>query len=453
MHLSFSPLLRRALLFMTVFALFGVPAIAVAVEPDCDISLRELVRAQEFRLAYICSEEELVRDPTNINAMLVLARAALELGQTSRADALAKAARTYDLTTGQRFAAYLISGMAQASQQNLTTAKILLYRASDFARAEPELDVVRRTLNQINGSSPWKFSAGINVLPSTNINGGSLHETITFGGLEFVLDDDAKAQSGVAYTASASVTHQRRVSAQAIWENRVSIAGTAYTGRGRNEGSYSVTSGLRYTPETVRPALIYGFLRYDQRFISDDIGGGIFGDYGTYYSQSTAGLEVLWNTGQSSAWKAYATFTNRNSDTSINQNVWIATVGASGRFTVNPRVELVLGGYVQQTEGASNLAAQAWNISLGAALDPDMVPFSFSGNLAYTHTQYTTIAAGYFEAREDDDVTLELSVAYNNLQFFGFRPSFGVAVSRNYSNLNRYDTQNTQMFTRISAAF
>lgn len=47
---------------------------------------------------------------------------------------------------------------------------------------------------------------------------------------------------------------------------------------------------------------------------------------------------------------------------------------------------------------------------------------------------------------------LELAVAYDNLQFYGFKPTFGVLVSRDYSNLNRYDTQNAQVFTRLSAA-
>ena len=61
--------------------------------------------------------------------------------------------------------------------------------------------------------------------------------------------------------------------------------------------------------------------------------------------------------------------------------------------------------------------------------------------------------AGYSEARVDDDVKLELSFAYDNFQFYGFKPTFGVLVSRDYSNLNRYDTQNVQMFTRLSAAF
>ena len=138
---------------------------------------------------------------------------------------------------------------------------------------------------------------------------------------------------------------------------------------------------------------------------------------------------------------------------SADQNVQIGTFGATYRFALDPDIELAFGGYVQTTEGASNLAAQASNISLGGLWDPKSIPFSFSGNLAYTHTEYASIAIGYSEARVDDDVKLELALTYDNFQFYGFKPTFGVQVSRDYSNLNRYDTQNAQVFTRLSAAF
>ncbi len=436
---------------MLVFAV--APSVGRAATPECETSLRALVQAQNFPLAFHCAEQQFADDPDNMDALLVMARAAQELGRVELAGNLAAQARANPLTKSQRFAAYLISGVAQARQSNLIRAKILLYRASDFAQAEPELRVIRRTLNQIRSMSPWRFSAGLSVLPSTNINGGSLHDTITLGGLEFVLDDDAKAQSGIAYSPFASVTHQRRVSARTIWENRVSVAGTFYDGRGRNEGNYSLTSGLRHTPETERPMLVYGYIRYDKRFVADDIGGAVLGDYGVYYNQTTAGLEVHRNPDQTSAWKVYAAFSDRSSDIWTDQNAQIATVGATYRMAMTPRLELAFGGYVQRTTGDGDLAAKAANVSLGGTWNPEAVPFSFSGNLAYTHTEYTSIGFGYSEARVDDDVKLELSLTHDRLQFFGFKPTFGVAFSRDYSNLKRYDTQNAQVFTRLSVAF
>ena len=433
--------------------LAAVPSGAHTASSECDTSLRWLIQSHDFPQAFRCAEQQFTNNPEDMDALLVMARAAQELGRVELADNLAKEARNRTLTTGQRFAAYLISGISQAQQMHFVTAKALLYRASDFAQADAEVRVVRHTLDQINSSSPWRFGASISVLPSTNINGGSLHDTINLGGFEFVLDDDAKAQSGVAYSASAEATHQTRLSAQTIWENRFSLAGTAYDGRGRNNAGYTVTSGLRHTPETRRPMLLYGYLRYDQRYVANDIAGAIVGAYSPYYSQTTAGLELHRNPSRTSAWKVYGTLTDRQSDTSAVHNAQIGTLGATYRFAVNSDLEIAFGGYVQRTDGASNLASHATNLSLGGTWDPKGVPFTFSGNLNYTHTQYTYTQTGYSEARVDDDVKLELSFAYDNFQFFGLKPSFGASLSRDFSNLNRYDTQNAQIFTRLSAAF
>ena len=448
-HSYYSALVVLA--FMSAF--LALPTVVRSATPECDSTLRRLIQSHDFPLAYHCAEQRFADNPDDMDALLVMARSAQEMGQLKLADELATQARAHTLTTAQRFAAYLISGISQAGQSNFITAKVLLYRASDFARAKPELKVVRRTLDQISRLSPWKFTAGFGVSPSTNINNGSLHDTIILGGLEFLLDDDAKAQSGIAYSVSAEVTHQTRLSQRIIWENQLSLAGTAYDGRGRNDGSYTVTSGLHYTPETARTVLVYGYVRYDQRYIADDIGAGPFGDYGAYYNQTTAGVELHRNPNTTSAWKVYGTLTDRKSDMSADQNVQIGTLGATYRFALNPDIELAFGGYAQTTEGASNLAAQASNISLGGLWDPKSIPFSFSGNLAYTHTVYASIAIGYSETRLDDDLKLELALTYDNFQFYGFKPTFGVLMSRDYSNLNRYDAQSAQVFTRLSAAF
>ena len=120
-----------------IFWMISSP-LAAAPQPTCDVPLRDIVKVQNFPLAYVCASQQLGLAPQNIDALLVLARAAQELGQFALADSLAQKARGYNLNTGQRFAAHLISGMAQANQSKLLTAKISLYRASDFARAEPE---------------------------------------------------------------------------------------------------------------------------------------------------------------------------------------------------------------------------------------------------------------------------------------------------------------------------
>ena len=222
----------------------GSASSSAATEPACDAPLRDIVKVQNFPVAYICAEQQLALDPDNIDAMLVLARAAQELGQFELADTLSQKARGYGLNTGQKFAAYLISGIAQANQSKFLSAKVLLYRASDFARAEPERRLIREVLAQLNARSPWKFSASASLNPSTNINGGSLHDTIEFAGLEFSLDEDAQAQSGIGYSANVQLTVYQP---EALGKTRCKPLGHSLTVAGE------ITCNTRQHPACVTP--------------------------------------------------------------------------------------------------------------------------------------------------------------------------------------------------------
>lgn len=454
MHLTLSPLLKNAIVCAIVLIRSVQPIQSATVESDCDTPLRNIVQVQNFRLAYFCAEQQLASDPENTNAMLVLARAAQELGQMERADELAKTARTYALTTGQRFAAYLISGVAQASQQNLTSAKILLYRASDFARLEPEHEIIRRVLAQISTQSPWRFSLGVNILPSTNINNGSLHDTFELGGFEFVLNDDAKAQSGIGYTATASATPQRLVSDRTMWENSASLTGTVYDGRGRNDVQYSVKSGLHYTPQSETSSFLYGYAAYDKRYIGQSIGGPAFGDYIPYYAQLTFGMEYHQQPDTTSAWKVYATYSDRASDVSPVQDALIATVGGVYTFAISDNMILALSGFVQDTQSDSaDIAATAGNVSVAMTWALDTTPITLSGKLGITHTDYQILLGGYSGLRVDNAVTMEIGLSHDDIQFYGFNPTFGLRAVRNHSNYNRHDTKTSEMFTRLSTSF
>ena len=94
MQLNFTLLAKLVFRVSPVILFYLLPSLATAQSPDCDIPLRDIVQVQNFRLAYYCAEQQLAEDPENIDAMLVLARAAQELGQAEYADELAKTART-----------------------------------------------------------------------------------------------------------------------------------------------------------------------------------------------------------------------------------------------------------------------------------------------------------------------------------------------------------------------
>ena len=268
------------------------------------------------------------------------------------------------------------------------------------------------------------------------------------------ISEDGQAQSGIAYTANASINYMKPVSANLYWENKASVFATAYEGPGRNNAEYSLTSGLQYSLKGNAVSLVYGYVTYDKRFIAESSGSEAFGKYQPYYRQTMLGAEYHRVLDATSELKIYVTHTDRVSDVSAVQDAQISTIGGNYALAVNKDVSLTFGGYWRDTSADSaNIAAKTGNLSIGADWAPATWPLILSGELDYTHTDFKNRIIAYTGKRMDDDVSLELALTHENIQFYGFNPTFGVNWTRDFSNLNRYDTETAQVFTRLSTAF
>ncbi len=123
-------------------------------------------------------------------------------------------------------------------------------------------------------------------------------------------------------------------------------------------------------------------------------------------------------------------------------------------MTVNEEISLTVGSYLRDTASDSaGIAALAGNLSIDVDWTPADWPVSVSGELGYTHTNFKTQIFGYTGKRVDDNVSLNLVLTLENIQFYGFSPNVGVNWTRNYSILNRYDTKTLRAFTRLTTSF
>lgn len=420
----------------------------------CDATFREMIIQQDFGLAYYCSGAVLAQNPTDSQAQLVFARAAQELGQWEIAADYSKRSRENALSQENRFASYLISGLAEAGLGNYILSKFYLRRGMDLAQNEVEEKVIRTTLSQVQALSPWRVGLRLNVDPSSNINSGSRNDTMTWLGLEFPLDADAQAQAGVGYTLSGDITHQNRISERVVWENMLSFRGTAYDGRGRNDINLSAQSGLKYAPPSEEKASWHGYVSYEKRYISTALGAGVFDKYIPYTHQTTVSLEYARSQNTDASWAVYSTYTWRVSDVSPLLDAQIAKVGGRYNYTISEEIGLQISGYYEDIASNSvDTAATSFNASLSAVWELPNAPFVLLGKLQYIKTDYKARVFGFADIRHDDVVSLELAITPQNLQFLGFNPSFGIEASHGFSSLDRYETERIKLFTRISSVF
>lgn len=397
-----------------------------AADDICQIPLVEIILLQDFGRAFFCAGERLVEDPNDTEAQLMFARAAQETGQFEIAVSFADRARQQQLTKADKFASYLISGMARAGQGKFISANLDLRRGSDFAISDVEKKIIRQAIANVGSMSPWRYSLGFSVEPSTNVNAGSMHDSMTWFGSTATISEDGQAQSGIAYTANVSINYMKPVSASLYWDNKASVSATAYEGPGRNNVEYSLTSGLRHSPATDAASQVYGYVAYDKRFIAEANSSEVFGKYQPYYRQTTLGVEYHRVLDATSDLKIYVTYTDRASDVSPVQDAQISTIGGNYSLAVNKDVSLAFGGYWRDTASESaGIAAKTGNVSFGADWAPATWPLTLLGELAYSHTEFKNRIIAYTGKRVDDDVYLELALTHKNIQLYGFNPTSG----------------------------
>lgn len=439
-------------IWLIVVTFLGGSPVQASESAVCAPALRDIILTRDFGLAYFCAAERLEVNPADVEAQLIFARAAQEIGQWDVAMDYAGRARQTSLSTSDRFASYLISGMAAAGQGAFLRAKLHLRRGVDLAQTEAEEQIIAQAMGQIRAHSPWSFGVNFNVDPSTNINGGSANDTITFLGLQFPLDADAQAQAGVGYSLNLNATHRRRMSERLIWENRVSFDGTVYDGRGRNDLKLGAKSSLRYSPDST--SLWVGYVGYEQRYLGVELGGDAFGEYYAYTNQTSVGLEYYWQPKPAHYVSAYAVYTMQNSDLSPVLDARISKVGGSYGFPVFEGGAVTVAASIEDLDNDIPAAAVVnAMVSISGSWQLQTLPIGLSGKLEYTRAEYKFLSFGYGDIRADDIVSLELGITPENLQWMGFQPTFGVRYTHGFSNLDRFETDEIKVFTRLSSVF
>lgn len=455
MKLSALALVVIALIFPT----FVQPSFAQT--SDCSVPLGEIIISQNFGLAYFCSGKRLEADPQDQEAILVFARSALEIGQYDVATDFAQRSRELELSKPERFVSFLISGLANARQENYLTAKIYLRRAANFTQNDRQTQIIGSAMSQVRANSPWSFRLSLNIDPSSNVNGGSIEDTfvgyagITSGELiDVPITEDGQAQPGIGYSISAGATHKIRLSNNALWENSVMYDRTRYDGLGRNNYRLAAKSGIRFRTSGDARARWFASVMYEQVNIAEGLEGELASDFYNYYDQTTFGLERRWSTNSGNAMSIYGNYIVREGIRDETRGATIARVGMSYGFPLSDSVVMRIGGYVEDaySEHYDN-ARTAQNISMQVSWDIRQIPVNLAGRISYTNVDYKLLASRFPEIRENDDISLNIGVTPKNIQFYGFRPTFGLQLNRNFSNINVYDTFKYSIYTRISSVF
>lgn len=172
------------------------------------MALRAGTPSQALRLA----QALLARDAVDVDALLIHARAARDLGRNATATISARKAWQLADTDTRKYAAALVMSQVLASDDKRTRAQLWLRRAAHLAPTPRQRAATIRDFNYVRRRNPLSVRLSFSAAPSSNINNGSAHDStqLLLGSVPIVLPitGAARALSGTEFAGGLSGSYR-----------------------------------------------------------------------------------------------------------------------------------------------------------------------------------------------------------------------------------------------------
>ena len=380
----------------------------------------------------------LVRNPNDVSALVVAAESAIRTDRFQ--DALGFARRAFRATAraDSKYTAARLIASAHAGLRQDTRAQIWLRRARQYAPTPQAAQSVAKEFQFLRNRNPWSTSLEFGITPSTNINNGAIDENINRG---FVLSADGVALSGIKINAGLRTSYRLRQSARSVTFFTADANITTYALSDESKKSDPTLKGsdFEYTTTAVG-------LRHRQIFSE----GALPTDFSIRFGRQTYAGEPYVKTKEFTASHSWSLGENTRLTpfiTAVDQrgyndraDVRIYTVGANLRHGFANGDQLSFGATKREsrsTFSGSDYDGKSFTIGYDFGQSFQGMSFGFGASLEERDYPSDILVQG---ARRDKIIGLDMSVTFENLEFYGFRPVINVNSRRSRSNSDRFDT-------------
>jgi len=176
-------LICAALLSLAV-AVGGISARAGPVEltpGEMHVAANRALQSGNPGAALLLADALLERDPQDLTALLLKARAARDQSRFRTAIKTARQAWSISRAPEERYASALIMAQALSSSGAKTRAQLWLRRAAQNAPDEALKRLAVRDFRYVRDTNPFSTQLRFSITPNSNINNGSKSDTLVIG--------------------------------------------------------------------------------------------------------------------------------------------------------------------------------------------------------------------------------------------------------------------------------
>lgn len=204
-----------ALAAVVAMLLFTAPADAQTLTPDqMRSSAVTAIGNGQPELALQIADALLTRDPQDVTALILKARAARDLARFDIAQPAAAQAWALSTTPAQRYDSARVMAQILSSQEKRTRAQLWLRRAAQHAPDAETRQIALRDFRYVSARNRWNTQLNFSFAPNSNINNGSVRDNTQiydFFSQDYVtatLGGAARALSGIEASLGATLRYR-----------------------------------------------------------------------------------------------------------------------------------------------------------------------------------------------------------------------------------------------------
>lgn len=420
----------------------------------------EPARARELATAL------LARDPDDLTALVLYARASLALGEFE--DVLPAARQAHAQAEGEaRFVAARIAARAHAELGHWTRAQFWLRRASEDAPNRAALEDLAQEFRAVRALNPLTVSLSFGAAPTSNINGGTSSEVIwvylpMFGGyIPTVPVEDALPLSGLRLSGSAQLSYRVAGDRDSATFLEGQVAGRTYILSDEAKATAPGAEGSDYSDLSVSAGVVHrwqGEGASGPSALRFTLGQSWYdGEPYSRFAQVSYDRAFVLDANDRIDLSAFADWTERreeDSDGDVSRDRYPG-VGLRGRWTH----ELASGDGLSLSLGLRDHLAEIpdttfTGATLGAGWARAEPVLGVRLGLG-AEVDWRSFDSSFLEpaGREDLRTTLRATLGVPRFQVWGFEPTVTVEASRTNSDADRIDKDSVTLDLGFRSSF
>lgn len=427
------------------------------------IVANSLLGKRQFSAAREISKGLLIRDPKDVEALLMLSVSERNLGNFKAASKASKKAWSAAETDYRKYTAALLTAQALASGGSHTTAQIWLRRAAQIAPTEQAKNNAIRDLKFVRSQNPWSTAYRFALRPSNNINNGSNADVVTIGGIPLLISGRSKPLSGIGLTLGARAEYSNRIAKSKELRYGLDLETRQYA---LSEEAKSIAPDAKGSDYAFSSAKIH--IGYDLS-LSDPRNAHSFEAQLGRYRYGGEPLSNLF-------WLKYSFIRQQKNGAQIR----FSLIGEdNSRLDNHARDTGKVSLFFQRAIATKSGGIFSWNLTASTTRlngderfgrATDLANDAIGGGIRYTWAQpifgATTSFAFQYEGqrfeqsryvypgvREDHRGVATLSLFFNEFDYYGFAPVLDVGYERKYSNASLFSVDSFGVNLGIRSSF